>query len=105
MRTTSQINTTIQPNSPEIQGISGPDVPKLSSIGDKKPGTIQSNRCGICSKKTGLTGFTCRCGANYCGIHRYPDEHSCSFDFKKNERANLEKSLMVGKLVEKIHKI
>merc|ERR1711974_496358 len=29
----------------------------------------------------GLTGFACRCGGMYCGIHRYSDKHSCTFDY------------------------
>ncbi|KAK9059828.1 hypothetical protein SSX86_020532 [Deinandra increscens subsp. villosa] len=40
------------------------------------------NRCGSCRKRVGLTGFTCRCGTTFCGAHRYPEEHECSFDFK-----------------------
>ncbi|KAJ4706165.1 Zinc finger A20 and AN1 domain-containing stress-associated protein [Melia azedarach] len=39
------------------------------------------NRCQNCNKKVGLTGFKCR-----CGMHRYPKEHSCAFDFKKIDR-------------------
>ncbi|KAK9050911.1 hypothetical protein SSX86_027536 [Deinandra increscens subsp. villosa] len=42
----------------------------------------QRNRCGSCRKRVGLTGFTCRCGATFCGTHRYPEKHECSFDFK-----------------------
>ncbi|KAM7273084.1 hypothetical protein ACFE04_027748 [Oxalis oulophora] len=40
-------------------------------------------RCRCCNKKLGLTGFKCRCGKTFCGSHRYPDEHCCSFDFKE----------------------
>ncbi|KAI3816192.1 hypothetical protein L1987_15883 [Smallanthus sonchifolius] len=42
----------------------------------------QRNRCGSCRKRVGLTGFTCRCGTTFCGTHRYPEKHECSFDFK-----------------------
>uniref|UniRef100_A0A0E0JP43 AN1-type domain-containing protein n=1 Tax=Oryza punctata TaxID=4537 RepID=A0A0E0JP43_ORYPU len=41
-----------------------------------------ANRCASCKKKVGLTGFACRCGATYCGTHRYPEKHACGFDFK-----------------------
>ncbi|XP_047336649.1 zinc finger A20 and AN1 domain-containing stress-associated protein 6-like [Impatiens glandulifera] len=44
--------------------------------------TVNTNRCSACSKRVGLTGFTCRCGFTYCGIHRYPEGHGCSFDYK-----------------------
>ncbi|KAI3734624.1 hypothetical protein L6452_14097 [Arctium lappa] len=42
----------------------------------------QRNRCGSCRKRVGLTGFTCRCGTTFCGSHRYPEKHDCTFDFK-----------------------
>lgn len=41
------------------------------------------NRCSVCRKKVGLTGFDCRCGGLYCGAHRYSDEHDCTFDYKE----------------------
>lgn len=40
------------------------------------------SRCGACRKRVGLTGFKCRCGVVYCGSHRYPEQHACTFDFK-----------------------
>ncbi|XXG75991.1 hypothetical protein AAC387_Pa08g0442 [Persea americana] len=43
---------------------------------------VAKNRCGCCRKRVGLMGFTCRCGTMFCGAHRYPEEHGCSFDFK-----------------------
>jgi len=45
----------------------------------KKP---KKNRCTTCKKKLGLTGFDCRCGGQFCSIHRYSDKHNCSFDYK-----------------------
>merc|ERR1712242_686662 len=42
----------------------------------------KKNRCALCKKKVGLTGFTCRCGGLFCGIHRYSDKHDCNFDYK-----------------------
>ncbi|KAL3575692.1 hypothetical protein D5086_023793 [Populus alba] len=40
------------------------------------------NGCECCNKKVGLMGFECHCGSTFCGVHRYPKEHSCTFDFK-----------------------
>ena len=39
-------------------------------------GKTQRNRgrCWSCKKKVGLTGFECRCGFVYCGVHRYADQ-------------------------------
>uniref|UniRef100_A0A0A9DDX0 Uncharacterized protein n=1 Tax=Arundo donax TaxID=35708 RepID=A0A0A9DDX0_ARUDO len=39
-------------------------------------------RCASCRKRVGLTGFACRCGATFCGVHRYPERHACAFDFR-----------------------
>ena len=47
------------------------------------------NRCATCRKKTGLTGFTCRCGGLYCAMHRYGDAHQCTFDYKTMGKAEL----------------
>ncbi|KZV28758.1 hypothetical protein F511_31225 [Dorcoceras hygrometricum] len=46
------------------------------------PSQPPTNRCFSCRKKVGLTGFRCRCGTTFCGAHRYPEKHGCSFDFK-----------------------
>lgn len=40
------------------------------------------NRCGLCRKRVGLTGFKCRCENLYCALHRYSDKHNCTFDYK-----------------------
>eukprot|EP00762_Andalucia_godoyi_P007440 ANDGO_07863.mRNA.1 Zinc finger A20 and AN1 domain-containing stress-associated protein 4 len=47
-------------------------------------------RCGVCAAKVGLaTGFKCKCGGLFCGSHRYPDTHVCSFDHKAEDRRKL----------------
>ncbi|KAL3524195.1 hypothetical protein ACH5RR_017029 [Cinchona calisaya] len=53
--------------------------------------TKKINRCNSCKKKVVLTGFSCRCGGMFCGLHRYPEEHACYFDFKKQARLALPK--------------
>merc|ERR1711951_104291 len=47
----------------------------------KEPKKVKKNRCASCKKKVGLTGFACRCGGMYCGIHRYSDKHNCNVDY------------------------
>ena len=49
----------------------------------------QPNRCAACCKKVGLTGFVCRCGKTFCGMHRYAEEHGCAFDFKGAGRVTI----------------
>ncbi|KAL2525135.1 Zinc finger A20 and AN1 domain-containing stress-associated protein 7 [Abeliophyllum distichum] len=59
------------------------------SVSEKK---IVSNRCLSCNKKVGLTGFKCRCGSLFCGTHRYPEKHDCTFDFKVQGREDIAKA-------------
>ncbi|KAF5457269.1 hypothetical protein F2P56_021382 [Juglans regia] len=50
-------------------------------------------RCKSCNKKVGLAGFVCRCANVFCGMHRHPEEHACSVDFKAVGRDLLAKQL------------
>ncbi|XVE62361.1 hypothetical protein DITRI_Ditri06bG0112200 [Diplodiscus trichospermus] len=60
-------------------------VSKLDSPSVLTPSKLK-NRCESCNKKVRLMGFSCRCGLVFCAVHRYPDEHSCNFDFKTADR-------------------
>jgi len=52
-----------------------------------------TKRCASCGKKTRLaTSFQCRCGGNYCSIHRYAETHDCTFDYKTDGRRLLEQN-------------
>ncbi|KAL5975120.1 hypothetical protein ACLOJK_031799 [Asimina triloba] len=62
------------------------------------------NRCGMCRKRVGLTGFKCRCGQTFCSLHRYSDKHGCSFDYKGAGQDAISKANPVVK-AEKIEKI
>ncbi|KAB2014198.1 hypothetical protein Goshw_009289 [Gossypium schwendimanii] len=62
------------------------EQPAVALSGDEQPEPKLSSRCFICRKKVGLTGFKCRCGSTFCGEHRYPEKHECSFDFKGTGR-------------------
>ncbi|KAG8647059.1 zinc finger A20 and AN1 domain-containing stress-associated protein 4 [Manihot esculenta] len=64
----------------------------------------QPNRCSTCRKRVGLTGFKCRCGTTFCGTHRYPEKHGCTFDFKKVGREEIARAnpLVVAEKLEKI---
>lgn len=57
----------------------------------------KSNRCLICKKKVGVMGFDCRCGCTFCGVHRYPEKHGCTFDFKSQGREAIAKANPVVK--------
>lgn len=55
------------------------------------------NRCcwENCNKKLGLTGFQCRCGGEYCSLHRYANEHRCTFDYKEMAQNEIRKNMPV----------
>jgi len=86
-----------QPPALTVQSI----VPEES---DNSPGPVQPNRCGTCRKRTGLTGFKCRCGITFCGIHRYPEKHECGFDFKAVGKEEIAKANPVIK-ADKLRRI
>jgi len=64
----------------------------------------KSNRCFMCRKKVGLTGFTCRCSGLFCSTHRYSDKHNCSFDYRQLGAEEIRKNNPVV-VSEKINKI
>ncbi|NWV03107.1 ZFAN5 protein, partial [Ptilonorhynchus violaceus] len=64
----------------------------------------KKNRCFTCRKKVGLTGFDCRCGNLFCGLHRYSDKHNCPYDYKAEAAAKIRKENPVV-VAEKIQRI
>lgn len=64
----------------------------------------KKNKCGVCKKKVGLTGFTCRCDGLFCSIHRYSDKHECSYDYKELGAEEIRKNnpVVVSQKVNKI---
>ncbi|KAI3970096.1 hypothetical protein MKW92_052860 [Papaver armeniacum] len=54
----------------------------FASATSGESGAVVKNRCFSCNKKVGLTGITCKCGSVFCSVHRYPEKHSCDFDYK-----------------------
>ncbi|CAF0948193.1 unnamed protein product [Rotaria sordida] len=67
--------------------------PLTASSVDKK----KRNRCTwpSCNKKLGLTGFDCRCGGQFCPVHRYANEHNCTFDYKEHGQNEIRKNMPV----------
>ncbi|KAJ8418245.1 hypothetical protein AAFF_G00139540 [Aldrovandia affinis] len=64
--------------------------PVKACAGSKKKA---SKHCFLCGKKTGLaTSFECRCGNNFCTMHRYAETHDCSYDYKGAGRRFLQET-------------
>jgi len=76
----------------------------VSDAPESSIGSVQPNRCGTCRKRTGLTGFKCRCGITFCGTHRYPEKHECGYDFKAVGREEIAKANPVIK-ADKLRRI
>lgn len=89
----------------EIESLPQPPVPSIvTNASESSIGSVQPNRCGTCRKRTGLTGFKCRCGITFCGTHRYPEKHECGFDFKAVGREEIAKANPVIK-ADKLRRI
>ncbi|KAG7318568.1 hypothetical protein KOW79_018323 [Hemibagrus wyckioides] len=67
-------------------------------------GKPKKNRCFTCRKRVGLTGFDCRCGQLFCGIHRYSDKHNCTYNYKAEAAAKIRKENPVV-VADKIQRI
>ncbi|KAH0882852.1 hypothetical protein HID58_058948 [Brassica napus] len=95
------------PSSSKIESISSSSTAerqiKLIPSEQKQP-PQRPNRCTVCRKRVGLTGFMCRCGTTFCGTHRYPEVHGCTFDFKSAGREEIAKAnpLVIAAKLQKI---
>ena len=51
-----------------------------------------------------ITGFECRCGGLFCGLHRYSDKHDCTFNYKELGQEQIRKNnpVVVGAKIQKI---
>ncbi|XP_045592550.1 AN1-type zinc finger protein 6 [Procambarus clarkii] len=91
----------------EDAGASGTDSVEADlDVGspDKDGAKKKKNKCQMCKKKVGLTGFTCRCEGLFCSVHRYSNEHRCTFDYREHGAEEIRRNNPVIK-GEKIQKI
>ena len=57
------------------------------------PDASHRDRCGVCKKRLSLTSIECRCKHKFCDLHRYPEDHTCAYDYKSEGRKALAKQL------------
>jgi len=50
-------------------------------------------KCQVCKKKQ-LIIIECKCGKKLCLKHKFPEDHNCEFDYKKENKENLTKQLV-----------
>ncbi|KAE8673039.1 Zinc finger A20 and AN1 domain-containing stress-associated protein 6 [Hibiscus syriacus] len=89
---------------PEVIGESPAPAVEIAPEAEQLPQQQQPNRCMVCRKRVGLTGFKCKCGTTFCGSHRYPENHGCTFDFKTVGRVEIARANPVVK-ADKLDKI
>ena len=63
------------------------DVAVLSKTGQRMNSRV---RCNTCHKKLGLMEYTCKCERRFCISHLPPQEHQCTFDFKKEAEKKIQ---------------
>ena len=39
-----------------------------------------------CKKKLSFMNFSCLCEKKFCSLHRLPEDHECTFDYKSHGR-------------------
>ncbi|KAM0675131.1 hypothetical protein GVAV_001474 [Gurleya vavrai] len=67
----------------------------IESINEEIPVVIEKSNaitCFVCKKKLRITTqHECRCGSVLCAKHRFEDQHTCNFDYRKNGTEKLQK--------------
>ena len=58
-----------------------------------------------CKKKLLLSDFPCRCGEFHCSSHRASEAHSCTYDYKKDNKEFLLKTMSTAVIGKKIDMI
>ncbi|KAI3847889.1 hypothetical protein MKW92_052371 [Papaver armeniacum] len=67
--------------------------------------SVDIYRCSNCKKRVRHLGFKCRCGNFYCSMHRLPETHGCTHDYKRMGREMVAKEnppVKKDKLLERI---
>ncbi|OAF68013.1 AN1-type zinc finger protein 3 [Intoshia linei] len=84
----------------EIDSAEKPSISKISkvdtSISSKSSCTLTTpdktlikSRCGICKARVPISTVClgpCQCDAFFCPLHRLPEQHDCTFDYKNDGR-------------------
>lgn len=61
----------------------------VESVGQNEEKTVLG--CVECGRRLKITNnYSCRCGNVYCIRHRFHDQHSCTFDYRRAAVAKLE---------------
>ncbi|CAF2463066.1 unnamed protein product [Rotaria sp. Silwood2] len=47
------------------------------------------------TEETKSLSFDCRCGGQFCSLHRYANEHNCTFDYREHGQNEIRKNMPV----------
>tara|TARA_B100001121_G_C18430131_1_gene498797 strand:- start:384 stop:677 length:294 start_codon:yes stop_codon:yes gene_type:complete len=61
----------------------------ISQDNNKKSKKSRKTKCLHCNKKF-LIVHLCKCNNHYCSVHRCPESHNCTFDFKNDSTNKIE---------------
>mmetsp|Transcript_19699 Transcript_19699/g.35533 ORF Transcript_19699/g.35533 Transcript_19699/m.35533 type:complete len:166 (-) Transcript_19699:327-824(-) len=91
---TSAISEAIPPISSNVSIPGSPksfesSEPSTTSLAISPPEAKVVNRCFMCKKRVGLTGFKCKCDNLFCSAHRMAEYHSCTYDYKGAQRQRI----------------
>ena len=59
----------------------------------------------LCKKKLTLTSTACKCKKYFCASHHYEDQHECTFDYKEQQKKDLQKYMSTALIASKIEAI
>jgi len=64
----------------------------------------KKTKCTKCKTNVGVIGFPCRCGGIFCSVHRYANEHNCTFDYREHGAEEIRKNnpQVIGEKIQKI---
>jgi predicted nucleic acid binding AN1-type Zn finger protein len=68
--------------------------PVLTAQTPGEPLKEKKKRCGECNKKLGLMVFPCKCGGEFCAVHRNNADHKCGFDYQADAKKTLSSMLV-----------
>lgn len=58
-----------------------------------------------CKRKLTLTDFACKCGKIHCTMHRAPEVHACTYDFKSGQKDILLKTMSTAVIAKKVDRV
>jgi len=58
-----------------------------------------------CKRKLTLTSLQCKCEMKFCDMHRYPEDHACSFDYRAKGKEDLKKYMSTAVIAKKLEAI